>query len=100
MIPKIAWYADNSGDAPHAVGTKQPNAFGLHDMLGNVQEWVLDRYYNKYYLDSTVTAAGVDQPLASNATAVARGGFWGSDPASLRVSHRFEEEVDFANGSI
>ena len=36
VISDIAWYADNSGDAPHTVGTKQPNAFGLYDMLGNV----------------------------------------------------------------
>jgi formylglycine-generating enzyme required for sulfatase activity len=94
MVPKIAWYADDSGDTVHAVGGKQPNAFGLYDMLGNVKEWVLDRYYKKYYLDSATTGSDVDQPLASNATAVARGGFWASEAASIRVSHRFEEEPD------
>jgi hypothetical protein len=44
----------------------------------------LDRYYKKYYLDSPATGADVDQPLAPNATAVARGGFWGSDATNLR----------------
>lgn len=34
-----AWHAGNSGKAPHAVAQKQPNAWGLFDMLGNVQEW-------------------------------------------------------------
>jgi len=94
VISQIAWYADNSGDAPHSVGKKQPNAYGLYDMLGNVSEWVLDRYFDKYYFDSVATGPGVEQPLASNALAVARGGFWESDPAALRVSRRLAQETD------
>jgi formylglycine-generating enzyme required for sulfatase activity len=91
VISEIAWYANNSGDGPHAVGKKQPNAFGLYDMLGNVSEWVLDRYFDKYSHDSVATGPDVEQPLASNALAVARGGFWQSDAAALRVSHRLAQ---------
>ena len=94
VISEIAWYAENSGDALHPVGKKQPNAFGLYDMLGNVAEWVLDRYFNKYSVDSVATGPGVEQPLASNALAVARGGFWQSDASALRVSHRLAQEKD------
>jgi len=94
VLSEIAWYAKNSEDAPHAVGKKKPNAFGLYDMLGNAWEWVLDRYYLKYYDDSAATGPDVDQPLAPNATAVARGGFWESDSVGLRVSHRLEQEVE------
>jgi len=94
VISDIAWYAKNSDDAPHAVAKKKPNAFGLYDMLGNVSEWVLDRYFNKYYDDSVATGPEVEQPLASNATAVARGGFWESEAANLRVSRRLEQETD------
>jgi formylglycine-generating enzyme required for sulfatase activity len=93
-ISKIAWYGANSFEGPHPVGKKQPNAFGLYDMLGNVSEWVLDRYFNKYSYDSVATGPEVEQPLASNATAVARGGFWQSDVAGLRVSHRLEQEKE------
>jgi len=97
VISEIAWYAGNSGNSPHAVGKKQPNAFGLYDMLGNVSEWVLDRYFDKYSLDSVATGSGVEQPLAPNALAVARGGFWQSDASALRVSHRLAQETDGAD---
>ena len=100
VVPNIAWYSDNSDDTVHPVGTKQPNAFGLYDMLGNVKEWVLDRYYKKYSLDSPTTGTHVDQPIAANASAVARGGFWGSDAASLRVSHRFEEDTHIEDVTV
>jgi formylglycine-generating enzyme required for sulfatase activity len=90
---KIAWYAANSGDALHEVGTLQPNAYGLYDMLGNASEWVLDRYYNKYDIQAPATAS-VEEPLASNATAVTRGGFWESVAADIRASRRNEREKD------
>ena len=44
-----AWYSDNSDEQPHPVGKKKPNAFGLHDMHGNVMEWVIDGYTEDGY---------------------------------------------------
>lgn len=35
-----AWFWENSGEKTHAGATRKPNAFGLHDLLGNVSEWV------------------------------------------------------------
>lgn len=90
---KIAWYAANSGDARHEVGTLQPNAYGLYDMLGNASEWVLDRYYNKYDIEAPAVG-NVEQPLPSNATALTRGGFWESEASGVRVSRRVEAEKD------
>lgn len=40
----IAWYGFNSGGAPHPVGQKHANPWGLFDMLGNVQEWTTDLF--------------------------------------------------------
>jgi TonB family protein len=45
-LDDIAWYLGNSGNANQAVARKQPNAFGLYDMLGNMWEWVEDSYGN------------------------------------------------------
>lgn len=100
VVPEIAWYAGNSGDAPHAVGKKKPNAYGLYDVLGNVREWVLDRYFNKYDVAAPATGDAVEQPLAPNASTVARGGFWESEAAAIRVSHRSALATDSADPSI
>jgi formylglycine-generating enzyme required for sulfatase activity len=89
VLSKIAWYDGNSGGVRHPVATRQPNAYGLYDMLGNASEWVLDRYYNKYDLEAPAVGK-VDEPLAGNASALARGGFWESEAANVRVSRRAE----------
>ena len=74
---------------------RAPNAFGLYDMLGNVYEWVLDRYYNKY----DDTSEEIEEPLASNATAVARGGAWHAEAKDVRVSNR-SAPPDYADANV
>jgi formylglycine-generating enzyme required for sulfatase activity len=91
-LPAIAWFSGNTDEAPRPVAGRKPNAFGLYDMLGNVSEWVLDRYYNAYddASDPDDDPDHVEQPLAGNAFGVARGGSWVSDPNGVRVSRRLE----------
>jgi formylglycine-generating enzyme required for sulfatase activity len=51
-LDKVAWYNANSGHTTHPVAQKQQNGYGLFDMLGNVWEWTVDFYDEKYYASS------------------------------------------------
>jgi serine/threonine protein kinase len=79
------WFAGNAADRTHAVGTKKANAWGLHDMHGNVPEWCWDRYDPQYYDRSPAS----DPPgSGSGRERVYRGGGWNNLAAQTRSAAR------------
>ncbi|HEX6883339.1 MAG TPA: formylglycine-generating enzyme family protein [Planctomycetota bacterium] len=83
-----AWYFDNSDDAYHPVGTKKPNPWGLHDMHGNVAEWVLDAHDKGFYASLGGKAANPVRWSSEPYPHVVRGGSWDDDPEALRSAAR------------
>lgn len=82
-----AWFSENSERMTHPVGEKAPNEFGLHDMHGNVWEWVEDPQHHSYNGasdDGSVWSADGD-----TSSRVLRGGSWSNYlPQDLRSAKR------------
>lgn len=88
-LDEVAWYQDNSDYQSHEVGVKNPNAFGLYDMSGNVEEWCWDGYESNIY--QTYADLGIVQDpfgAESSPDRVLRGGGWGLPQRFTRVSNR------------
>lgn len=70
-LEEMGWYVGNSQEATHPVGRKNPNAWGLYDMHGNVQEWTAD-WHAAYPFDPVNDPAGP----TSGWSKIRRGGSW------------------------
>jgi formylglycine-generating enzyme required for sulfatase activity len=87
-----AWFTDNSDGKPQPVGGKKPNAWGLHDMHGNVAEYCLDHYRRDVYkeMKESLNFMPVVLPTEKRFPHVVRGGSWDDDAALCRSAARRE----------
>ena len=114
-LDAYAWYEDNAEQKgeryAHKVGTKQPNAWNIYDMHGNVMEWTSDLFVENYYqklegdkpwhIFDYFYNSEIDHPFKPNISPavetplrVVRGGAWGGlfgmgDAPQLRSAKRF-----------
>jgi formylglycine-generating enzyme required for sulfatase activity len=96
-IDSVAWYDDNSDVQTHPVGEKQANAFGLHDMSGNVWEWVEDVWHESYAGAPTNGRAWLTGDVGRR---VLRGGSWGFLARNARSANRSRGGSGDRNGDV
>ena len=94
-LDEMGWYDDNSDGQTHPVGQKKPNAWGLHDMHGNVWEWCAD-WFGDYDMGEMNDPSGP----ASGSYRVIRGGLWYSVAYSCRVAFRYGYSPTYGGNRI
>jgi formylglycine-generating enzyme required for sulfatase activity len=82
-LENFAWFDNNSGQTTHPVGQKKPNAWGLHDMHGNLYEWCSD-WYGDYPRGAVTDPTGP----SGGSLRVYRGGSWRGEAADCRSARR------------
>ena len=89
-IEEVAWYENNSSSMTHPVDKKNPNELGVHDMSGNVYEWVHD-WFGNYSEDQLTNPQG---HYFGTDHRVIRGGSYSTTGRSARVSVRHNSDPD------
>lgn len=82
-VAAMGWFDENSGEQSHPVAGKQPNAWGFHDMHGNIMEWCAD-WFGGYPGGRVNDPTGPTRGLFK----VLRGGNWGSPAGLARSGYR------------
>jgi len=92
-VGEVAWYKDNSENKYYQVGTKKANELGIHDMSGNVDEWVSD-WGNSYSRNDQTNPQGP----SFGTERLIRSGNWADSARNVRVSARFANSPDAGLG--
>ena len=93
----VAWYYENAGNRTHPVGQKETNELRLHDMSGNVREWVQDCWHDSYAGAPDDGRAWEEGNCARRAI---RGGSWYGKPSYVRSANRFWYAPWFRNNNL
>ena len=99
-LKEYAWIDDTGAlGETHPVGQKKPNAYGVYDMCGNVQEWVSDWYGMDYYENSPKKNP---QGPAKGYLKILRGGNWDNHQYEVRTTSRYARnpDVEYANNGF
>jgi len=97
-LDDVAIYKDNNEELKYpVVGTKQPNKYGIYDMLGLLWEWCNDYYGENYY-----SASPDKNPMGpvQGSKRVVRGGSWKAEANSVRVTNRFYLSPDTSENDL
>jgi formylglycine-generating enzyme required for sulfatase activity len=97
QLDRYAWYFHNSDNKAHPVRKKAANSFGLHDMHGNVWEWVEDPWHDSY--EGAPTDGSPWLKEGDDNRHVVRGGSWINYPQFVRAASRVGFTSD-VRGSI
>lgn len=87
-LDAVAWWRGNTQGRPGPAGAMRPNAWGLHDMLGNVWERVEDCWHPTYEGAPVDGTAWTTDCYTKRPAKVGRGGAWDSPPRMVRVASR------------
>jgi formylglycine-generating enzyme required for sulfatase activity len=98
-VDEVAWYAENARESTHVVCQKGRNGFGLCDMSGNVEEWVLD--YDLLMNDGKVNdpVGQIDFP-ADGPSHLHLGGAFGDGDEWARIGHRTRSRPGIHSSSV
>jgi formylglycine-generating enzyme required for sulfatase activity len=94
-VGRVAWYDGNSKGSTQPVGRKDPNGLGLHDMSGNVREWVEDRWHGSYN-DAPIDGSAWVSGGESDRVYRSGGSFYGSRDVRCAYRNRFGSDYGFS----
>ena len=90
-----AYFALNSGEKFQKVKQLTPNAWGLYDMLGNLNEWTLDQYDAEAYKKLGPNSKDPVTPPGAKYPRVTRGGSYLDDAAEVRCTNRIPSQSEW-----